>query len=374
MENEKALEAVDTEKLIVHFLVNLPESLGYSPLIFHRWLPRECDCLIYVSSDYHFRLWCDLDCLNTLFDVFEDDIPKMINILVGKIHVEVTIHNIASNLAHYIFMCGENLIHPEKHDLSSFSELKDAFNDLAKKIYIETIDTINTVISIIRTERGHYWSLPLQYEEGNEMSFFVGSQAKVKSTSFPYVPWHPPMFYSINCNMESTERFIHQDDWIIVQEKISRNRANSLPKELIVYSEQLLAEGHQRSSLILAVVALELVISSFMKSPHLELKIKSIEDLRGDLEIQSLGKLNEKLGLRGTIAVLLPLILTEDRFPPTLIQVCKEAVDVRGNIVHKGQKRLETTKTRDYLAGIRSAIEILNYAEQKKTDRAYHPR
>lgn len=357
MDNEK--ERLET--IIVRLLVELPEGIGLSPFVFHRWLPRENECLTHTSNHYQFRIWFDLDCVNSLYDINEDDIPKMVNVLVGKMHVELSIPNISPELSKYIFMCGMNLLQKEKMDLSEFVDLETSYNDLAKQVYIETLDTINTVISIVRNERGQYWNLPIPNEEGNEMSFFVSSKAKVKSSNFPFVPWHPPLGYTIICNMESSERFIHEEDWAMIQEKLSKNQSNTLIKEIIVYAEQLLAEGHIQSALILSVVSLELSLSSFLKNPHLELKVESVKDIRGDLEIQNLKKLHEKLGLRGSIAVLLPLILAEDQFPPDLIRICREAVEVRGNIVHHGQRKLDSAKIREYIGGIRSAIEILSF-------------
>ena len=336
--------------LILCMHVKLPSNLGPS-IVFHRWLPRADQNLSSEIDSFGFSFGWGLDCLANIKTIKEQDIPRQNNLLTNRVHVEVSIPNVSDELAEYIRRRGE-----EQNFVGS-PENESEFCELAVRIYKATIKGLNRLVSAIRETRGQYWALPIPFEKGNETSFFVGSRATVRSQCFSTTSWDPPLNYIFDVKINSHERYIQEHHWCEIQSAINGTSHNSLVREFITYSEQLFAEGHFTASLVQSVMAFELAVKAFVENPAED--IFSLLNVRGDLEVSSLKGLSDKVGFRNTLALLFPLVFTEEQFPVHLLEKCKTAVQTRGTVIHHGQRRFESGKVQEYLNQIREAINRL---------------
>lgn len=336
--------------LILSMHVELPSSLGPA-IVFHRWLPRADQNLSAEIDSFGFSFGWRLNCLAHVKTIEEPDIPRQNNLLTNRVHVEVSIPNVDDELVEYIRRRGE------EQNFEGSPENKLEFCELAVRIYNATIKGLNRLVSAIRETRGQYWALPIPFEKGNENSFFVGSKAIVKSECFSATSWDPPLEYIFDVEIGSNERYIQEHHWCEIQSAIKGTSHNSLVREFITYSEQLFAEGHVTAALVQSVMALELAVKAFVQNPAED--IFSSLNVRGDLEVSSLKGLSDKVGFRNTLALLFPLVFTEEQFPVDLLAKCKAAVQTRGTVIHHGQRRFESGKVQEYLKQIREAINRL---------------
>lgn len=346
--------------LILCMHAKLPSRLGPA-IVFHRWLPMADKKLSAEIDNFAFSFSWDLNCLAHVKTIEEKDIPKQGNLRTNRVHVEVSIPNVGDELAEYIWRRGE------EQNFQGSPENESEFCELAVRIYNATIKGLNRLVSTIRETRGQYWALPISFEEGNENSFFVGSKASVKSKCFSATSWDPPLDYKFDVTIRSHERYIHEHHWSEIQSAINGTSHNSLVREFITYSEQLFAEGHISAALVQSVMALELAVNAFVKKPSKD--FFSSLNVRGDLDVLSLQGLSDKVGFRNTLALLFPLIFTEEQFPIDLLAKCKAAVQTRGNVIHNGQRRLESGKVQEYLDQIREAINRLETMSSIKKNR-----
>jgi len=132
-------------------------------------------------------------------------------------------------------------------------------------------------------------------------------------------------------------RKARRDDWERLNGFIRSQERPSLALELLAASELLEKEGRTRVALIEGVAALEVAVRRFLSSPL----PSTNETLLADLDVRSIEALYEKLGLRGTLAILMPLLLSDKELPRDTLRMSIKAVELRGTIVHRGKRKLE---------------------------------
>ncbi len=67
----------------------------------------------------------------------------------------------------------------------------------------------------------------------------------------------------------------------------------------------------------------------------------------------------DHMGLSGTINYLFPVLFSEDQVSSSILTTCQKALEVRGNVVHNGQREIESKKLITFINGIRQLCEIL---------------
>ena len=82
--------------------------------------------------------------------------------------------------------------------------------------------------------------------------------------------------------------------------------------------------------------------------------------MASSLDREALGRQLDHLGLSATIRYLLPLILPVEVLPDDTLLTCQRAITVRGNVVHQGQRDVNTKETRAMLKALRQLCEILS--------------
>ncbi|MDF1527461.1 MAG: hypothetical protein P1S59_14635, partial [bacterium] len=65
-----------------------------------------------------------------------------------------------------------------------------------------------------------------------------------------------------------------------------------------------------------------------------------------------------KLGLSGSFRYLIPILFPEEILPTILLDMCRNAIEMRNTVVHQGQFKIHLEKLRTYLASIREVCEI----------------
>ena len=158
--------------------------------------------------------------------------------------------------------------------------------------------------------------------------------------------------------MTPEEKYLTEGEWESVREFVASTCRTPLVGELLAGAEQLEGNGYSRSALTEAVTALEVAISDFGSSQSANEKLASTYSKR--LGIGSLKKQIERMGLSGTVKYLLPLILPETMLPTRIIAGCQEAVTLRQNVVHNGQRNVDAVAVRKGILNIKECCKILD--------------
>ena len=140
----------------------------------------------------------------------------------------------------------------------------------------------------------------------------------------------------------------------------SRSRPN-LVRQLLAGAEAFADQGHGRAAITEAVTALELAINNFAgDSGNDEFGL----ELRDRMDVTSFRKQVEHMGLTGSVRYLLPVVLPEEKVPTELLRKVQRAVDIRGDVVHGGQKEVNRDELETALASIRElclSLESLRF-------------
>jgi hypothetical protein len=129
-------------------------------------------------------------------------------------------------------------------------------------------------------------------------------------------------------------------------------------RELLAGAEFLADSGYSRVALTEAVSALELALDHFSKSPQADSLFQN--SLRERLGIESLPRLVDRhLGLSASVALLLPLLLPHEELPADILRDCREAIEQRNNITHRGQRYVAPDRLKQFLKSVRILCETL---------------
>jgi hypothetical protein len=74
---------------------------------------------------------------------------------------------------------------------------------------------------------------------------------------------------------------------------------------------------------------------------------------------KSLAEQVKHLGVRGTIRFLFPIMFKPEAMPEEILTGCQEAVDLRNNLIHNGQRRANPDKVWQMLRSITKICMLL---------------
>jgi hypothetical protein len=189
-------------------------------------------------------------------------------------------------------------------------------------------------------------------------SLNVGFQAKSKINDKEWFRWCPPSTDRFNVVLDDGETSINNDDWSHISQYLqNRNRPN-LIFELLANSRYLFSCGHMRSSVIEAVSALEVSLSSFGSNKNVELLSSVIQTDR--IDFKSIEKQIKHMGLSGSIKYLIPLLFDKKILPSEVLDKCYKALDVRNNVVHQGQRDVTSQQVIEILDGVSTCCRVLD--------------
>lgn len=137
-----------------------------------------------------------------------------------------------------------------------------------------------------------------------------------------------------------------------IEHSIASREDLPLWEELLLNSEQYLYQLEYRHSVLESIIALELVLSDFIRN---KCKQKGISKKETDEYIQ-------KVGVAKNIKVTLKLLLGNKKLPEKdVLEKCKASITIRNRIVHQGFKNISETEAQDALNYSKKLINFLNH-------------
>ncbi len=326
---------------------------GQLGLIFSKWLPISRDKGIAISEDdVELLLWFDLQSAR----VREEEVEKIVNLSVKYVRAEIIVRDIALDLADY--MQRDSLNREESTEIDK--DLQTQYEKIGKTILQSLLNRINRLITYVRTVKGQYWLLkyPLNVEERLQ-HYFQEFEAKGKIDGGKAFEFRPRLDDVIYCLMSQADRSIVKSEWDNISQFVkSNNKRTPLVLELLTGAEQLAQNGYRRSALTEAFTALEVAVSEFGKS-HKDKKGKLSSEFGSRLNIHTLDEQIEHLGFSATIRYLIPLLIPEDVLSTKILSDCHEAIIERNNVVHNGQRDVDTNKIYKFISSIKACCKIL---------------
>jgi hypothetical protein len=223
------------------------------------------------------------------------------------------------------------------------------YQSLGRAIHKLTAIRLNRLIEYARAMKGQYWVEELHFDEANPGQFFIRSGAKASFEEGKIYRFNPDRTIVIVGHVEEQKRLITSDEWEAVQTFVLGNARTPLVGSLLASARELASKGHKRTALIEAVSALEFKLHEFARERDEDL---IPEHLQIRLESKGLKSLIDKVGLRGAFGTVIPLILNEQEMPTEIVIQCREAIEIRNNVVHNGQRNIAEQRLMPILAAI----------------------
>jgi hypothetical protein len=342
----------------LHVRMEIPIPGG---MMFYKWLPLNDDAHILIDrNDLLIKYYLDLTCLSNPLKT-EEEILQVANIEIEKIYVDVTIRDLRGELIDWIMtrpasgkLTTDQIIISEKGDLQ-----KD-YEKLAEKVYSQTLTYFNRLIAYVRIQSGQYWleEYPINMENMRSDYWKFGAKVFYDNEGIKWYSSEKPQLLTLG--PLHLDRYLDELSWSKASEFMKSSERPDLAKDILVRAELLADLGHSRSSIINAITSLEVVINKFAKNIQEECFDSS---LSSRMNIKSLNKHIDRLGLSWTLGYLFPIIFTENQVPSCLLKTCQEAINVRNNVVHQGQRHVDKEKLANYLEAIRKLCDFLTSFE-----------
>lgn len=341
-------------ELFIHLEIPIPTEplVGASALTFARWLPIGDSQAINVERDgIALKLWFDITSTCGLSQDKEEDLPRMTNVLAHRMFADAVVHNVPEALLRY--MADRDFTRAATPEEQS---LQQRYDEVAELLLTLLLQTLNRLLSYVRTTKGQYWLGEYPIDIGQMSSYYVQFKAKARGERGPWFRFGPSSIISMTVEFPSEKRSVHQDEWDEIRAFVRGASRTPLVGTLLAGAEALAANGQRRSALTEAVTALEVALYTFARHPDAERAFapRLAQRINGSLRHQI-----EHMGLTGSISFLLPVILSESQLPEQVIQGCQEAIAQRQNVVHQGQRDVQTENLRTSIAAIRSMCDLL---------------
>lgn len=147
---------------------------------------------------------------------------------------------------------------------------------------------------------------------------------------------------SIEVIVSGNEEYITREDWKDIKEFMNTEHRIDFSLKLLAKSKVLKSYGHGNNAIVDSVIALEIALNEFGKKPDIQ---KLMEyDASEEIDLDSLNKTIAHLGFTASVNYLLPLILPKGLVDYAAFQSVKEVINIRQNIIHNGQKKVQRDK------------------------------
>lgn len=328
-------------------------------IIFNKWIPYEDEALLVTQGNIQVKFWCDLTCVSTLSEVDEEYIKNLTNVAVHKFNVDVRVNNLSNQIVQFIY---EERDRPEK-DFSniptnaSYQQLSEEYKILGEQVLRAALQNFNKMLSYFRNYKCQYGIKEYTIDFDRMPYYFNCFNAIVKSKTYDWIRWFPSLTDCFTLTILSENTYLKKEEWSEVEKFINERNQPDLISELLANAEFLADNGHERSAIIEAISALEIGIHEFSRYPKYNNFIHP--DALARIPKEKLASLVEKLGLRGTISYLIPILFKPEIMPEELINDCQKAVDIRNNVVHNGQREVNHEKVCKMLKSIRNLCMVL---------------
>jgi hypothetical protein len=340
--------------------------VGAPALTFHHWLPiGKINGIHITENDVNLLLWFDLESTWWASQPTEDEIKNHVNVLAHYVRAEITVHEVASELATYMKNRDFKRLPAESERL-----IQAEYDKLGQQILEVILRRFNRLITYAHSVKGQYWLLKYEVDIERPRSYFQSFEARGQIDAGDFFQFKPGVGDKFSISMPAEDKYIGESEWAEVSDFVRGKERTPLVHELLAGSEQLAANGYYRSALTEAVTALEVAISAFGRSQNKNQKLASIVGPR--LGVDMLQKQIEHMGLSGTVKYLLPLLLPEDILPSEILSGCRKALDERQNVVHNGTRNVSNID--HFIGSIRSCCKILrDYCSEESLARDHEP-
>lgn len=327
--------------------------IGTPNLTFASWLPLGIEKgITVIDGDIEVTLWFDL---STTMGLKEADIVHHCNVLVHHIKANIRVSSINDSLAAYI----------QNRDFSRLPTVDERgvqaeYEALGRRVLAAVMKPVNRLIAYVRAFKGQYWLVEYKIDPNFLNQYFMRFEAQAAFDEKSWVRFQPTvgdtLVLEIDPDSEST--YISEEDWQAVTDFVKSEGRSPLVGELLASAEHLAGQGYFRSAITEAVTALEVALYQFGRSENAKQLFQP--DLLGRMQFASLENQIKGLGLRGTVRFLLPILLPEQVLSTDIIKGCQKAVDIRNEVVHRGQREIKDEKLFDKsLRDIKQLCKIL---------------
>ncbi|MBZ5678431.1 MAG: hypothetical protein LAP61_29710 [Acidobacteriia bacterium] len=350
--------------LHVRFCIPITEQFNEG-LLFQHWLPSDSETLTTRRENLSISVW--VDPMRFQVGAFPADALQLAqagDIRVGKIGVDVRVPDVPDDLAAYVH-AHANDDHAARE--AAAGQFKDSYEALGRSVMAAATEVLQGVLTFFRVIKGQFWIPQLRFDPENMAGFCALSSAVVRSEAWDWVRWKPSLVGIVRSEARDWGwRRLRQGDWTELHQFVQATKKPPVALELLAESERLEQDGSTRLALIESVAALEVAVRQYLATrPR-----GNHEALLDDLQLSSVDALFEKLGLRGTLAVLLPLLLSDQELPRDLLRISIKAVELRGVVVHRGKRMLSSGEVRPLLHGLRAAsMRLIELATAQSRDR-----
>lgn len=318
-----------------------PDEYNYA-MEFYSWLPlEEGDRILVDDGD------------KSLTISFSTDNPEQdqqhANAAIGQVIADVRLRNLSEELIAGI------QDPPDYSDVTDHDFLENTPHiRLAKDVVQFVVGRVNRLISYVRDHRGQYLLDEIPPMHYNVKSSLLKLNAKIRiGDSGEWKSWRPAggvMQWTFKGYQGDRRRIVNKEDWPKIKEFVRSDSRPDLVRQLLTGAEAFADQRHGRAAITEAVTALEVAINNFARDLGND---EFGSQLRDRMDVASFKKQVEHMGLTGSVRYLLPVVLPENKVPTELLKNVQRALDVRGNVVHGGQREVRADELETALASIR---------------------
>lgn len=343
---------IDKKELLIRMKIPFigdPDMNSEEYMIFHRWLPLNDEEFIHLNNEnINLKFWFDIESTWWVSQPDESEIRKWENITAHYIYADLTIKNLDEEIIHYLTDPKSSIDNDDK------AEFAKQCSELGKQWMFFALNHFNRLIAYARSHKGQYWL----HEYPLDTDYFLRFEAQAKIGDSDWFRFDPINNRIISIIMPTDyERYFDKESWNQAKEFVCSESRPDLHLYLLAGAETLLSKGNSRAALTEAVAALEVMVHSFSRKPK---NVKIInENIRERLGLETFENTVSHLGFSTTINCLFPIIFNEKQLPLKIIKDCQEAILVRGNVVHQGQREIDPKNLRRYIKSIRELCKLL---------------
>jgi hypothetical protein len=257
-------------------------------------------------------------------------------------------------LADDLFGCvqpGEKAV---QYKLPSQGPIDPEIDRFYRTIYKEAGSAINFLITCFRVAAHQTWLNDIPTEDEYIGNFFRRVQAADLVVDGQHHDLAPaPYAFTV----EGGKHVANAQRLDAVRALASAGRI-PLAAELLANAERLWERAHYRAAVVEIGAAIEATLHRFAARPDMSrLNSERIERLG-----MSMDKIVGELGIRGSIRILLPLLVPTALVDDYAMELVIAAIDLRNEVVHNGKRNLDKEHVWDCLIAARELYEGLPMA------------
>lgn len=219
------------------------------------------------------------------------------------------------------------------------------------------VETYNVFIDFLRCEVGQWWIARHSTQIDPALLFFL-TKARVtprKGRSFRFAPMRQGL---LRVEASPVGAILNKSMMRLLRMRTSESTRPSLVRELVTNARVQRGSGNARAAIIEVVSALEVAIGQFGQSARMAKKWQ--RHFAAPMKEARLSKNIQELGLRRTVAYLLPLLVSPRRLPHKDILAVTKALEVRNAMIHRGgHRRISLEEASVHIRAVETLCKVL---------------